>query len=290
VLEYLMAFMEYMFITSVGIILFPLSIWEGSKFMAEKLIGAIMGFFIKLLFCNICIFLMLYGFISLARGYSENPFTGRPDEIVVVIFISLLFFFLCKSAPALAQSLLTGTPSLNASGAIAAAGGAIAGAGAALGLAGKAGGAAAGAYAKSAFAGMGAFGQASGAAQAVKELGGTAGQQAGAFLSSIGGSAKEAFKSSGGDLARSLIGGGSHGAAASGGSGSGINRHSQRQQFLEKKNQDGTKKTFGEYLAGRREAGTNAGIDYMAAQEAQRNRLMDRLANPEHAPQDERTS
>jgi hypothetical protein len=273
VLEYLMAFMEYMFITSVGIILFPLSIWEGSKFMAEKLIGAIMGFFIKLLFCNICIFLMLYGFISLARGYSETPFTGRPDEIVVVVFISLLFFFLCKSAPALAQSLLTGTPSLNASGAIAAAGGAIAGAGAALGIAGKAGSVLAGGTAKAAFGGAGALTQAASAAQAVSDLGGTAGQQAGAFMSSIGGSAKEALKSSGGDLTRSLIGGRSGGrSGASGGSGAGINRHSQRQHFLEEKNEDGTKKTFGEYLAGRREAGTDAGIDYLAKKEAQENR------------------
>ena len=127
VLEYLIAFLEYMLIAGVGIILFPLSLWDGSKFMSEKFVGALAGFFIKLLFSNICIFLMLYGFMSLAKAYTLNPFTGLADEIVTVIFISLLYFYICKSAPGLAQSLLTGTPSLSATGAVSA----IAGAGAA---------------------------------------------------------------------------------------------------------------------------------------------------------------
>lgn len=272
VLEYLMAYMEFMLVTSVGVILFPLSLWEGSRFMAEKLIGAITGFFVKLLFCNICIFLMLYGFLSLARGYTETPFTGRPDEIVVVLFVSLLFFYLCKSAPALAQSLLSGTPSLSAAGAMSAMGGAIAGAGAALGVAKAAGGMMAGGAAKTAFAGAGAIAQAGAAAKAAGDLGGGFGQKAGAFMSSMGGSAKEGFRSSAGDLARSLIGGKGRGGGSGGGAGAGVNRHSQSQKFLNEKNADGTKKTFSEQLAGRREAGTNAGLDYMARQEARRNK------------------
>jgi hypothetical protein len=272
VLEYLMAFMEYMLVTSVGVILFPLSLWEGSKFMSEKLIGAIVGFFVKLLFCNICIFLMLYGFISLAKGYASTPFSGRPDEIVIVIFVSLLFFFLCKSAPALAQSLLSGTPSLSAAGAIGAAGGAIAGAGAALGIAKMAGGAVAGGAAKGLFGAAGALSQAGGAASAVGDLGGSAGQKAAAFMGSLGSSAKEAFKSSGGDLARSLLGGGgSHGGSGPSGAGAGINRHSQRQNFLQQTNADGTKKTFGEYLAARNATGVDRGEDRMVKAEQKAN-------------------
>jgi len=112
VLEYLMAFLEFMLVASVGVILFPLSLWEGTKFLAEKLIGAIIGFFIKLLFCNITMFLMLFGYMSLLRGFADRPFTGQPDEILITLFISLIFFYLCRSAPGLAQSLLTGAPSL----------------------------------------------------------------------------------------------------------------------------------------------------------------------------------
>jgi hypothetical protein len=172
VLEYLMAFMEFMLVSSVGVILFPLSIWDASKFLSEKFIGAILGFFIKLLFCNIAIFLLLYGFISLAHMFTASPFTGQIDQVVTVVFICLLFFYICKSAPGLAQSLLTGTPSLSASGAISAVGGAVGGAAAAAGIAKSAGGAIAGGTAKSIFGATGALTQASSAAKAAGQLGG----------------------------------------------------------------------------------------------------------------------
>jgi type IV secretion system protein TrbL len=266
VLEYAIAFLEYIAVTSVGVILFPLSLWEGSKFMAEKLIGAIIGFFVKLLFSTICIFLMLYGFFSLANGYTKVPFSGGIDEIAVIAFVSLLFFYLCKSAPGLAQSLLTGSPSLSATGAISAIGGAVAAAAGTAGLARTAGGLAAGGLAKTAFSGSGMLSQAASAASAAHTLGSSG---AGAFMSSIGGSAKEAVKSGGGDLVRSLLGPG--GSTRTGSSGSGVNRHSQRQRFLGEINPDGTKKTFAEQQAGRRAAGTNAGIDYAAREEKKRN-------------------
>jgi hypothetical protein len=271
VLEYIIAFMEFMFVSSVGIILFPFSLWEGTKFMAEKLIGAIIGFFIKLLFASICIFLMLYSFYTLAHQTTVSGFVGTADQILMIFFSALLVFYLCKSAPGLAQSLLTGTPSLSATGAISAIGGAVAAAAGTAGLAKGVMGGLAGTATKGAFAGAGMLSQAGSAAKAAGDLGGTGTQQAGAFISSVGGSAKEAFKSGGGDLVRSLLAGGSTHTGSSGGAGAGVNRHSQRQQFLEERNTDGTKKTFGEYQAGRREAGTNAGLEYMAKQEAKRN-------------------
>jgi hypothetical protein len=88
--------------------------------------------------------------------------------------------------------------------------------------------------------------QAEGAAMEAKSMGqsGTA-----AYLGSIGSSVKETFKAGGGDLVRSLLAGGSThtgSASGSGGASGGINRHSQRQQFLTP-NADGTKKTFAEY-------------------------------------------
>jgi type IV secretory pathway TrbL component len=240
VLEYLIAFMEFMFVTSVGIILFPFSLWEGTKFLAEKLIGAIIGFFVKLLFSSICIFLMLYSFYTLAHQTSASGFVGRADQILMIFFSSLLVFYLCKSAPGLAQSLFTGTPSLSATGAISA---------------------------------DGMLSQAKNASQAVRDLGGTADQQAGAYLSSIGSSAREAFKSGGGGLVRSLLaGGGTRTGSSGGGGGAGINRHSQRQQFLEERNEDGTKKTFAQQRESRHGAGTDLGLDYMANQEAWQNR------------------
>ena len=211
-LEYIICFLEFMLVASVGVILFPLSIWEGSKFMAEKFIGAIVGFFIKMLFCNIAIFLMIYGFISLYYISSEG-FTGSTDQIVFIVFTSLLFFYICKSAPGIAQSLLTGTPSLSATGAISAAAGAVAAAGATVGLAqraGKAAGGAAGAVAggvvKSGFGAVSSLVEANAASGAVRDAGGDRNAQTRAYWGSIGTDVGNTFKAGALGLTRSLLG------------------------------------------------------------------------------------
>ena len=262
VLEYLMAYLEFMFIASVGIILFPLSLWDGTKFMAEKFISALLGFFIKLLFCTICIFLLLYGFLSLAKQFSVHNFTGMIDEILMIIFSCLLYFYICKSAPGLAQSLLTGTPSLNAAGAVGAAASAV---GAAAGVAGLG--------ARAAFATSGAVSEATSASgsasESVRQAGGGKMAQMGAgllaFGKSLGGSGLDAVKAGGGDMVRSLMarplfgsGGG-----GGGGGGDGYNRHSATQSFLHRK-EDGSKKTFGEAKKERQEKGDRTGKDMAA--------------------------
>jgi hypothetical protein len=178
------------------------------------------------------------------------------------VFTCLLFFFICKSAPGMAQGLLSGTPSLSASGAIGAVAGAVSGAAGAAGLAGKAGKAVAGGVAKTAFNTAGAVKQMAGAMGAVKELGGGAKDMLGAAGSSLGKSAKEGIKAIGHDLSRSLIGGGKGGGGADGGGGKDSNKHSQRKQFL------GNEKTLKEHMAGRKAEGQDIGMNYMAKKEA----------------------
>ena len=193
--EYLICFFEFMLVTTVGVILFPFSLWDGSKFLAEKFIGAIVGFFIKLLFCTMAIFLLIYGFVSLFNYFAQSGFTGTADQIIFILFVCLLFLFICKSAPGVAQSLLTGTPSLSASGAISAVGGAIAATGAVGGIAQKA-----------MRVPYGIGGNVAAAGQAAKELkasGGSVAQQAGAFFSSFGKSTASSVQSS---LSRNLLG------------------------------------------------------------------------------------
>ena len=198
-LEYLVCFLEFMLVATVGVILFPFSLWDGSKFLAEKFIGAIVGFFMKLLFCTLAIFLLLYGFVSLFNYLSAEGFTGAVDQIIFIMFVSVLFLFICKSAPGVAQSLLTGTPSLSASGAISAVGGAVAAAGAV-------GGAVAGAAKTAGRTTYGIGGNIAAAGQASKEvkaMGGTKAQQTGAFFSSFNKSTNDSVKSS---LSRNLLG------------------------------------------------------------------------------------
>jgi len=208
-LEYVVCFMEFMLVASVGIILFPLSIWEASKFMAEKFIGAIVGFFMKLLFCNIAIFLLIYGFISLFYIIAAKPdgkeavgFTGNVDQIIFIVFTSLLYYFICKSAPGIAHSLLTGSPSLNAAGAIGAVAGMVGAATATAGfIQNKAGSAKS--TAGSVVGGIAKMGhglaEANAAGKAAGEDGGSRANQAGAFMKSLGKQASQG-------LARSIYG------------------------------------------------------------------------------------
>jgi hypothetical protein len=257
-LEYVICFLEFMLVASVGVILFPLSIWEGSKFLSEKFIGAIIGFFIKLLFCNIVIFFLIYGFVSLFHVlYVVNGFNGTPDQIVFIIFVCLLFFYICKSAPGIAQGLLTGVPSLSATGAISAAGGAIAAAGATMGMAKAAGGKLAGGIAKTGVSVHGTLSEASAAAGAVRDAGGSKSDQRGAFMSSITGSAKDAISAGGLGLARSLLGA----------KDTGMNPHSWREAFNKGVNKDGDQIKYSEHIAARKEEGARRGLAYMNKQE-----------------------
>jgi len=251
-LEYIVCFLEFMLVASVGVILFPLSIWDGSKFLSEKFIGAIVGFFMKMLFCNIAIFLMLYGFISMFYTINIGEgFQGSVDQIIFIVFVCLLFFFICKSAPALAQSLLTGTPNLSASGAISAATGAVAAAGATMGLAKKVGGTVTGGTAKGLVGGIGSLKEAGAASNTVKQLGGTASQQTGAFFSSLAGDVSDSFKSGALGLTRNLLGGND-----------GTNPHSWRHDFLNK-SENGENQSFTDHLDKRKQEGVTRAHNYM---------------------------
>jgi len=257
IIEYCVCFLEFMLVSSVGVILFPLSLWEGSKFMAEKYIGAIIGFFIKLLFCTLSIFLMLYGFTSLYYIIYNGGFQGQADQITFIAFTALLFFFICKSAPMLAQSLLTGTPSLSAAGAIGAVAGAVGAAasvgGFALGAAKKVGGAAVGGAAKGGFALAGDLSEANAASGAVKSAGGSRFEQAGAWVNAMGRNASDRLSAGALNLTRSLLGGGR-----------GSNPHGWREDFLNKTNANGENQTLGEYLDARRTEGAARGTGYLS--------------------------
>jgi len=268
-LEYIVCFLEFMLVASVGVILFPLSIWEGSKFMSEKFIGALVGFFMKMLFCNIAIFLLLYGFISVYYTYTNSGgFQGAVDQIIFIVFSCLLFFYICKSAPGIAQSLLTGTPTLSASGAISAAAGAVGGAMAATRLAGKVGGKVGGTVVGGAAKGILGFAGSmheanaakASAMQQVAEAGGSEKQisSAGnrAFASSVMGDVGDSFKSAGLGLTRRLLDGGG---SSSGRSGGGVNPHSWLQDFKNRPNEKGGHQTFGEHFANRAEEGRTRG-------------------------------
>jgi len=272
-LEYVSCFLEFMLVASVGIILFPLSLWEGSKFAAEGFIKALLGFFMKLLFCNLAIFLLIYGFVSLFYIISDTGFTGTVDQVIFIIFTCLLFLYICKSAPGIAQSLLTGAPTLSATGAISTAAGAVSAAAGAAGIVKSAGGMAgkavsgmAGGLAKAAVGGIGSFAEANAAGKTAAALsaqtGGSSSDQAaarrGAFGDSLRKDIGDSFKAGALGLTRSLLSGGKDG---SGGS-SGANPHSWRDRFASARNANGEHQTLSEHLKERKDEGKQRGSEH----------------------------
>jgi type IV secretion system protein TrbL len=237
----------------------PFMLWDGSKFLTEKLIGAITGFTLKMLFITIAILLTFNGYL----GLMIRPFNGALDQMVYTVFVSLFYMMICQSGPQLAVSLLTGTPQMSlmegaaAAGAYAAAG--IAGAKAAHGAASK--------TAQGAVRAGGAASQAMGAMNAVGELGGSGADKAGAALSSLRSSAGQGMKSTAHSLGRSLYAGNSKGGGGSG-AGSGTNRFSQN-TALNERTPEGHSKILREYNAERYRKGQDIGLDYMIKKEEQ---------------------
>jgi type IV secretion system protein TrbL len=235
----------------------PFMLWDGSKFLTEKLIGAITGFTLKMLFITIAILLTFNGYLSLMM----RPFAGALDQMIYIVFVSLFYMMICQSGPQLAVSLLTGTPQLSLME-----GAAAAGAYAAAGIAGAT--AVGGTAALAAQGGVRAAGmatQATGAAQAVGQLGGSKADMAGAAMSSIKSSAVQGLKSVAHGLGHSLYAGGSKGGG--GGGGGGTNRFSQT-TALNEKTKDGHKKTLREYYSERYQQGQDRGLNYMVRSEA----------------------
>jgi hypothetical protein len=257
-LQYFICALEFTLITSVGVVLLPFMLWDGSKFLMEKLIGALLGFFIKMLFCTITMLFTFYGYLA----FMTRGFDGTINEVVYVIFISIFYMMLCQSGPQLAVSLLTGTPQMSLmEGAHAV--GAYAAAGAAGVSAGKF---AAQKAVAGTVLGTGMVSQAAGAAGAVRQLGGSRGEQAQAALKSAGSSAAGSARSAAHGLGRSLLGSGGHGPGGRSPASGGVNRFSALEE-MRTPNPDGTGKTLREHAAAKYRKGQDIGLNHLIKKE-----------------------
>ena len=264
-LQYFICALEFTLITSVGCLLLPFMLWDGSKFLTEKLVGAIVGFSIKMLFVTIALMLTINGYLALM----VRPFDSFIDQAIYTVFVSLFYMMICQNGPALAVSLLTGSPQMSLMEGVAAAG-----TFAAAGVAGAAGAkAAASGAAKTAVRGKSAADKAIGAGGAA--LGDTKGQTkgsriaavAGAASKSLGDSAKESVKSGVHGLAQSLTKGKVGGGGTAGGASGGKNRWST----LEARNtpkDDGNRKTSKEFGQENRAKGAERYAGYKAQAQA----------------------
>jgi type IV secretion system protein TrbL len=251
-LQYFICALEFTLITSIGCLMLPFMLWDGTKFLTEKLVGAIVGFSLKMLFITIGLMLTINGYLALM----VRPFDSYIDQSIYTIFVSLFYMMICQNGPALAVSLLTGTPQMSLMEGVQSAG-----AFAAAGIAGAAGVKAAGSTAaKTGVQMKSAVDKASGAAAAAKASGKS---QVGAVLGSVKDSAVDSAKSGLHGLSQSLTrgAGGSSGGSGSAGKGGeskptdGLHNRYSNMERRNAKNENGNKKTGKEFGAESKQMG-----------------------------------
>lgn len=205
-LQYYICALEFTLIMSVGCLMLPFMLWDGTKFLTEKLVSAMVGFFMKMLFVTIAMLLTINGFL----GLMVRPFSGGIDQLIYTVFVSLFYMMICQNGPALAVSLLTGSPQMSLMEGVQAA--AVLGGAAAVAASGGA---------KAAVAGNTALDKAQGAFNAAKEDGAGTGGAMKAAARSLGTSAKEGLQNVAHSAHAKLTGGNTKGSSPQRGGGGG---------------------------------------------------------------------
>ena len=107
-IQVFITYLEYLLIATAGFILIPFGIFKPTAFLAERVFGAIISFGIKLMI------------LALIIGVSDKflqtvilPDTVKWQQAIELSVIALALAFLTLHAPAVAQSLLTGSPHLS---------------------------------------------------------------------------------------------------------------------------------------------------------------------------------
>jgi type IV secretion system protein TrbL len=230
-----MAMVEYQIIVGVGILLVPFALFDKTRFITEKFIGAIFGHLIKIILIIVIIGVFSGAFVGLAK----MEFTGSLDQIVKYVFTMLLYAILASAVPAIATGMLSGSPSLTGDtvlNTVRTVTQGIQTAGVIAGVAKYLGGGAMQAGYQGLSRGIGAISEAAGAGMSARDTvmnnvtrgedgyyykdqkgAGQAGRQA--FAKSLAGSVGSAFKSAGHTLSHSL---GAPSNAHSGGGGGGL--------------------------------------------------------------------
>ena len=90
VLQYIMAMVEYQILVGVGILLVPFALFDKTRFITEKFVGAIFGHLMKIVLIIVIIGVFSGAFVSLAK----MNFTGSLDQIVKYVFTMLLYAIL----------------------------------------------------------------------------------------------------------------------------------------------------------------------------------------------------
>lgn len=114
-IEYVMMILEYHIVTTISYIFLPLMLFEGTRQYATRLLGTFFNYFVRILVFVVIFYFCIDTYLQMI--YSQ--FSGLIDPGATESFSQcLLTCFLCliltQKVPQLAQSILSGSPSMGA--------------------------------------------------------------------------------------------------------------------------------------------------------------------------------
>jgi len=115
-INYLTAVIEYVFFQSLGILFIPTMLWDGTKYIFERLAGSFLNITVKLLVIQICLYIAVFGCLEI---FKMMFILGEGDGVysiafyIGVAFMVYLLRMLCDSASTISDFLCGGSPRLS---------------------------------------------------------------------------------------------------------------------------------------------------------------------------------
>jgi type IV secretory pathway TrbL component len=117
IVQYAMVIVQYAFLYGMGVLFIPLMLWEGSKHAFEKLCGSIFNIGVKLLVVQTTLYLAVMANIDILKNMyilssGEIDFVQGLEFYLSVAFMVIFIKLFVDQAPAIAEFLCGGQPSL----------------------------------------------------------------------------------------------------------------------------------------------------------------------------------
>ena len=105
---------EYIIVMGIGSFFLPFILFDGTKDMAKKLVPVFTGFLIKFIVIDIIMFFVYWLYIDqCVNAISDSGSIGNITFFATGAFNAVVAFVLTRHAPKIADTLLTGRPSLD---------------------------------------------------------------------------------------------------------------------------------------------------------------------------------
>lgn len=108
-LQVFLTYIEFGIVSTLGVILMPFGAWKHTRFMAEKCIGGVISFGIKIMTLSFIISVTM----PILQRF-KLPTDPTIDMNLKMLFAVLAIAIICWQGPALAAAILAGSPSLTA--------------------------------------------------------------------------------------------------------------------------------------------------------------------------------